>query len=188
MNHRIFRYGEPVLREVGAPVTVFDAELVSLAREMVETMNHAEGIGLAAQQIGIARQICVVDVSPVSEPGDIARLDGKPVPLALLMPLVLINPAISDPGGDRVPYNEGCLSFPGINLDVYRPTTITVKYQDTDGAPHDLRCDGILSRCIQHEVDHLNGILFIDRAEPTGTSSIRSRLRRLERDTRTRSD
>ncbi len=159
---KIVHYNDPVLRQKGAPVTRFDAELALLARDMVETMHAAAGIGLAAQQIGRALQFCVVDLSQAHR--DFRwELDGQTPPLDLIMPMTIANPEISILEGDDTIYEEGCLSFPGINGDVVRPDIIEVKFQDVAGAPHVLRCDGLLSRCIQHEADHLNGTLFIDR-------------------------
>jgi peptide deformylase len=161
----IVHYNTPVLREKGAPVTAFDADLKQLGAAMIEAMHEARGIGLAAQQIGRALQLCVVDLR-AAELDFTWQLDGAKPPLDLFMPMVLVNPQITvTPGTDDYIYEEGCLSFPEIRGDVIRPDAITVKFQDQHGVPHELTCDGLLSRCIQHEVDHLNGTLFIDRME-----------------------
>ena len=161
---RIVHYNEPVLRKKGEKITVFDASLAQLADNMVETMHAAGGIGLAAQQIGQAIQLCVVDLRQAAV--DFTwQLDGKKPPKELIMPLALMNPAIT---ADRTPTavsDEGCLSFPDIRGDVIRPDRIRVRYQDVQGHPHTLDCTGLLSRCIQHETDHTNGILFIDRMD-----------------------
>lgn len=164
MSLRIVHYNETVLREKGRRITVFDAELAALARAMVETMREAEGIGLAAQQVGRALQLCVVDLLPVTRSFRWA-LDGIAVPLELIMPLTLANPAITPLPSPAVSAEEGCLSFPNICGDVPRAERISVAYQDLHGVAHVLECDGMFARCIQHEVDHLNGVLFIDRME-----------------------
>jgi peptide deformylase len=164
MSLRIVHYNETVLREKGRRVTVFDAELAALAQAMVETMREAEGIGLAAQQIGRALQLCVVDVLPLTRSFRWA-LDGVAVPLELIMPLALANPAVTALPSATVFAEEGCLSFPDIRGDVPRSERISVAYQDLHGVARLLECDGMLARCIQHEVDHLNGVLFIDRMD-----------------------
>ena len=158
----IVQYNDPILRLKGTPVTAFDAELMRLSRNMTETMHAAAGIGLAAQQIGLAQQICVIDLSNTDRDFD-WELDGATTPLELIMPMVLANPKVTILEGDDTIYEEGCLSFPGINGDVIRPDVIRVNFQDALGTPHEMFCDGLLSRCIMHEVDHLNGVLFTDR-------------------------
>lgn len=165
MSLQIVHYNSPVLRQKGAPVTVFDAALHHLANDMIDTMHEAHGIGLAAQQIGRALQLCVVDLR-TAEVDFTWELDGAKLPLDLFMPMVIVNPEIAvHPDTDDYIFEEGCLSFPEIRGDVIRPDAITVKFQDQHGLPHLLTADGLLSRCIQHEVDHLNGTLFIDRME-----------------------
>lgn len=165
MSLPIVHYNSPVLREKGAPVTAFNAELGQLANAMIETMHDAHGIGLAAQQIGRAIQLCVVDLR-AADTDFTWQLDGAKPPLDLFMPMVVVNPeVIFKPGTDDYVYEEGCLSFPEIRGDVIRPDAITVKFQDQHGVAHVLECDGLLARCVQHEVDHLNGTLFIDRME-----------------------
>ncbi|RRJ96226.1 peptide deformylase [Opitutaceae bacterium TAV4] len=159
----IVHYNNPVLRKKGDKVSVFDAELARLGVDMVETMHAAKGIGLAAQQVGRAIQFCVVDVRAADRDYD-WELDGTRPPVELFMPLFMANPEITPVEGcEKVIYEEGCLSFPGIRGDVKRPEEICVRYQDAQGVPHTLFCNGILARCIQHEADHLAGTLFIDR-------------------------
>jgi len=159
----IVQFNDPILRKKGAKVDVFDAALAALAAGMIETMRAAPGIGLAAQQVGRALQLCVVDVTRVKDAGMAWKLDGARPPLELFMPLVIANPELTVHPVDKEIIEEGCLSFPGIRGDVERRDEITVKYQDAQGVPHVLVCNGIMARCIQHEVDHLNGVLFIDR-------------------------
>jgi peptide deformylase len=160
----IVHYNDSVLRKKGVKVATFDATLGKLAADMIDTMHDAHGIGLAAQQIGLALQLCVVDLREFD--GDFNwELDGSRPPLELIMPLVLANPEVKKLPSDETVYEEGCLSFPKIRGDVIRPDAISVKFQDANGTPHTLVCDGMFSRCIQHENDHLQGVLFIDRME-----------------------
>jgi peptide deformylase len=126
-------------------------------------MHEAAGIGLAAQQVNVARQLCVVDLREAEEDFD-WLLDGAHPPLSLFMPMIIANPVITiakDTPNEIV--EEGCLSFPEIRGDVKRPEEISVKFQDENGVPHTLICNGLLARCILHEADHLAGVLFIDQ-------------------------
>ncbi|HLP01368.1 MAG TPA: peptide deformylase [Opitutaceae bacterium] len=179
----IVRYNQPVLRKKGAQVTVFDAALRKLADDMVETMHEAEGIGLAAQQIGQAIQFCVVDLRPTEAEFD-WELDGRKPPLDLFMPMAIANPKITVLPGKETSYEEGCLSFPGIRGDVIRPDAIRVEFQDADGTAHTLTCTGLFSRCIQHETDHLNGILFIDQMAKRVVVELKDDLKVLEKETK----
>ena len=170
----IVHYNDPVLRKKGAKVTGFDASLARLAADMVATMHEAEGIGLAAQQVGHALQLCVVDLR-----GADARftweLDGAKPPLELIMPMT---------GTPETRYEEGCLSFPGIRGDVLRPDAIRVAFQDERGVSHQLACDGLFARCIQHEADHLNGVLFIERMEKKVRAGIDDAVKALAKETK----
>lgn len=164
MALKIVHYNDPVLRKKGAKVTVFDEALGNLADDMVASMHEAEGIGLAAQQVGRALLLCVIDLTAAKR--DFTwELDGKKSPLDLWMPAALVNPVVTVLPGPETSYEEGCLSFPEIRGDVVRPDAIRVEFQDLDGGKHLLVCNGLLGRCIQHEADHLNGVLFIDRME-----------------------
>ncbi|HSI41739.1 MAG TPA: peptide deformylase [Xanthobacteraceae bacterium] len=135
------------LRLVSDPVTRFDARLRALAQDMFETMYDAPGIGLAAIQIGVAQRVVTVDT---------AR-DGDPK-----RPLALINPQIVAASEELSVYQEGCLSIPEYYEDVERPARVTVRYLDLDGIEREVEADGLLATCVQHEIDHLNGVLFID--------------------------
>ncbi|MEQ9825502.1 MAG: peptide deformylase [Puniceicoccaceae bacterium] len=178
---RITHYGESVLTRKGTEITVFDEALLNLADAMVDTMYEADGIGLAAQQIDQPIMLCVVDVAPEGAEVDFAyELDGKTPPIDLIMPMALVNPRILKVSEDTDVLEEGCLSFPGIRGEVRRPLAIEVTYQDLEGASHNLKCDGILARCIQHEVDHLNGILFTDRMDSKTRKSLKTELRELK--------
>jgi peptide deformylase len=180
----IVHYSNPILRKKGAQIAVFDAALRRFAQEMIATMHQAEGVGLAAQQVGRAIQLCVVDVR-ASDIDYTWELDGAKPPRDIFMPFAVVNPQITPlPGTRSVLLEEGCLSFPGIRGDVARPEAISAVYQDQFGTPHILKCTGILSRCIQHEVDHLNGTLFIDRMEKKARQKIETAVRDLAKQTR----
>ncbi len=183
MSLKIVQFNEPILRKKGARVASFDVALSQLAEAMIEAMHDAEGIGLAAQQIGQAIQLCVVDLRPVDSKFD-WEYDGAKPPLELFMPLSLVNPEVTAVPEPETVYEEGCLSFPQIRGDVVRPDRITVKFKDASGHAHVLKCTGLLSRCIQHEVDHLNGILYIDRMDEETLLSIDAELKALKKRTR----
>lgn len=183
MPLRIVHYNEPVLRQKGAKIAVFDAALARLADDMIATMHEAQGIGLAAQQIGLAQQICVVDLRASDADYD-WQLDGAHPPRELFQPLTLVNPVVKALPGDESVFEEGCLSFPGIRGDIARPEAVTVKFQDASGVPHTLTCDGLLACCVQHEVDHLNGILFIERMDKKIRRKLDDALADLEKETR----
>lgn len=138
---------DPLLRQHSKPVEQVDAEILRLADDMLETMYDAPGIGLAAIQIGVARRMLVIDVSREDE-------DRAPV--------VFINPEIVKVSDDVSTYEEGCLSIPDYYAEVERPAALTVEYIGRDGKKQTVEADGLLATCLQHEIDHLNGVLFID--------------------------
>jgi len=179
----IVHYNDPVLRKKGDKITVYDRTLAHLADNMVETMHQAAGIGLAAQQIGRAIQLCVVDLRE-AQADYTWQLDGTKPPKELIMPLVLVNPVVAAEPEPTAASDEGCLSFPEIRGDVVRPDRITVRYQDVQGHAHTLTCTGLLSRCVQHEVDHLNGVLFIDRMDKATLARLQPALKALKKRTR----
>jgi len=184
MSLEIVRYNDPVLRKKGEKITVFDAGLAALADAMIETMHEAAGIGLAAQQVGRPIQLCVVDLRGAEAEFD-WKLDGAKPPLELFMPMVVVNPKVTV--ARKTPtacLEEGCLSFPEIRGEVVRARVISVKFQDQSGLPHTLDCTGLFARCILHEVDHLNGILFIDRMEGEVRASIEEAVKALARQTK----
>lgn len=184
MSLRIVHYNEPVLHRKGVKIEKFDAALVQLATEMVETMHEAGGIGLAAQQIGRALQLCVVDLRE-ADAEFTWEFDGARPPLELFMPLTLVNPEVTVARGTpQTVYEEGCLSFPKIRGDIKRPEAITVKFHDEHGVPHTLKCDGLLARCVQHEVDHLNGVLFIERMDKKVLSTVEDAVKALAKETK----
>jgi len=184
MALRIVQYNNPVLRTKGEKVNAFDATLAQFANDMIDSMHEAGGIGLAAQQVGRALQLCVVDLRE-SDAEFTWELDGAKPPMDLFMPLVMANPKITIVAATpETVYEEGCLSFPKIRGDVNRPDAIVAQFKDEHGVPHVLKCDGLFSRCIQHEVDHLNGVLFIDRMDKKTRSSIEDAVKALAKETK----
>lgn len=183
MTLSVTQYGESILHQKGKQVTEFSSKLSSLYHDMLEAMYAEEGIGLAAQQVGIALQFCVVDVPSIPDYPITCILDDKNLSHQLLMPMSLANPKIEVLPCDEYYYEEGCLSFPEIKGEVARPEVIVVRYQDIEGNSHTLQCDGLLGRCIQHEVDHLNGILFIDRMEKEIYAEIKQEVQALKKRT-----
>ena len=143
----ILKYGAPELREVSKPVDSFTADLEEIARNMIDTMYSSPGIGLAAPQIGVMKRIVVMDLAPEGETPD---------------PMVLINPEITRFGEQMQVTEEGCLSIPELYYEVERPNDVTVKYTDLDGNEVVREAEGKLAVCIQHEIDHLDGVLYID--------------------------
>ncbi len=158
----ILEVPDPRLKTVSEPVTVFDDELKTLIADMFETMYDAPGIGLAAIQVGVPKRILVIDLQePVEhdhEHGEHCDHEHEVV----RDPRVFINPEILDPSEDLNVYSEGCLSVPEQYADVERPATITARWQDEAGKQYEEPMDGLLATCLQHEMDHLEGILFID--------------------------
>ena len=182
---RVTKFGESILRVEGVAVEKFDRDLANLAAAMIETMHANEGVGLAAQQIGRDLMLFVVDLRSDERAVDMNfSMDGKELPMELWMPLVVVNPSVRATSHRQISYEEGCLSFPGIFGNVDRPAAVEVDFQDVRGHPRRLQCDGILARVIQHEFDHLNGILFIDRMEASVRQAIEPEIRRLKRHTR----
>jgi peptide deformylase len=157
----ISKYPSAVLKKVAEPVTVFDDELKLLVKNMLYTMYEAPGIGLAAPQVGISQRLFVLDTEFERE--EIANADGETeIRLGHFRPRVFINPIISDPEGEML-NEEGCLSVPGIYEDVKRAEKIKVSYQDLEGNNHQIDAEEMLAICIQHENDHLDGIVFLER-------------------------
>ncbi len=175
----IVEYGHPALRAKGRRIAQADDRIVRLAEDMIDTMNDANGVGLAAQQVGLPLQICVVDVLDAEEPGEMI-VDGAPAALEDYMPLVLVNPEL-ELSGDIASVKEGCLSFPGMQGHIPRPAAVRVTARTLENEPLEFSATGLLARAIQHEHDHLHGILFIDRMEPAdleATAPVVEKLRR----------
>ncbi|MCA9743919.1 MAG: peptide deformylase [Deferribacteres bacterium] len=162
---QIRKYGDPVLRQKAKQIDPIDDEIVKLAEDMIETMQVAKGIGLAAPQIGLSLSMCVVDIGLIEEGAS---------------PEAFINPEIIEEFGDDYTMEEGCLSIPEVNDDVTRKEAIRVTYQDINGEKHELSCDGMLARVLQHEIDHLHGIFFTDRLSAIKRKLLAKKLRAIE--------
>ena len=152
---RIYETPEPVLRQISRPVETFDDALKTLVADMFETMYDAPGIGLAAVQVGEPIRLLVIDLQEPKDPED-------PESPAVRDPKVFVNPEILWHSDTEVPYTEGCLSVPEQYAEVMRPDRIRARWQDVEGNSYEEEIDGLLAVCLQHEMDHLNGVLFID--------------------------
>jgi peptide deformylase len=179
----ILEYGDPILRAKGKPIENIEDRIRELAANMIETMHAANGVGLAAQQVGESLQLTVLDVSLVEDRPSTLKVDGEEVDPKAAMPLVLINPEIELQGATETGV-EGCLSFPEITGDIERATSVIVRAQTVEGSTTEIEATGFLARAIQHEGDHLNGILFIDRMNSAAKAALSSRLKRLQKETR----
>jgi peptide deformylase len=179
----ILEYGDPILRANGERIGKIDDRIRELAANMIETMHAAHGVGLAAQQIGEALQLTVLDVSAVEDRPSVLKLSGKDVDPKSAMPIVLINPEIELRGEIEVGA-EGCLSFPEITGDIERAQSVLVRAQTLEGEIFQIEASGLLARAIQHEHDHLHGILFIDRMSSAAKAALSSRLKRLQKETK----
>ncbi len=182
----IIEIPDPRLKQVSKPVESFDDDLKTLVADMFETMYDAPGIGLAAIQVGVPLRVLVIDLQPDdpdAEPelchshGDHAHYH-KPTKRE---PRIFINPEILDPSEEHTVYNEGCLSVPEIYAEVERPARIRARWQDLDGTQHDEVIEGMLATCLQHEMDHLEGILFIDHLSRLKRGMALKKLEKLRR-------
>lgn len=154
-------FGAPVLRKKALPIIQFGNELEKKAEKMLHTMYVANGIGLAAPQIGESIQLIVIDLQ-LEKTEEMVILDGRTLPLQLVQPFCFANPTFEPVNDVKISEEEGCLSLPDVRGNVSRFHEIKLNYQDLWGAQHTLQCRNLLARCIQHECDHLRGILFID--------------------------
>jgi peptide deformylase len=179
----ILQYGDPILRAKGKQIEKIDDYIRELAANMVETMHAANGIGLAAQQVGEALQLTVLDISQIEDRPSGLNLNGRDIDPTTSMPLVLINPEI-ELGGETEVGIEGCLSFPEITGQIERAESTTARARNLEGDKIEIVASGLLARAIQHEVDHLNGILFIDRMNSAAKAALSSRLKRLQKQTK----
>jgi peptide deformylase len=175
----VVKYGHPALRQKGAHIETVTPEIKKLIGDMFETMREKSGVGLAAQQVGRALQLTVIDVREAKDRPSTLELKGEPADVNGFMPLVLINPEIKA-AGEPVAGTEGCLSFPEIYAEITRPESVDVKAMNEKGKPVEFHCGGLLARAIQHEADHLNGILFIDRMERKKKEAFREELDALQ--------
>lgn len=177
----IILYGDPVLRRTGKRVEKVTPAIRELAEDMIETMRDAQGVGLAAQQIGRAIQMAIVDVSHDEECISYLRVNGEPTTLEAISPLVFLNPEI-ETGTEKEPDVEGCLSFPDLRADITRPIDITATVETLDGEKLVIETDGLFARAILHETDHLFGKLFIDRMTRTKKMSIKRLLNDMQKE------
>ncbi len=183
MKLSVRQYGDPILRAKGKRVDNIDHRIRELAQNMIETMHAANGVGLAAQQVGEALQLTVIDVSQVEDRPSAMKLNGQDVDPKSAMPIVLINPEITL-NEETETGTEGCLSFPEINGEIERAKAVVTRAETADGKRIEIEATGLLARAIQHEVDHLNGILFIDRMSSAAKAALSSRLKRLQKQTK----
>lgn len=182
----ILEVPDPRLKQVSARVEQFDDDLKALVSDMFETMYDAPGIGLAAVQVGVPLRVLVIDLQPDDEDAEpeVCTAHGghhhthQPTRKE---PRVFINPEILGSSNDLTPYNEGCLSVPEMYAEVERPTRIRARWQDLDGSVHESDLDGLLATCLQHEMDHLEGILFIDRISRLKRNMVLKKLEKLRK-------
>jgi len=179
----VVKYGSPILRQKGERIDKITPEIKKLIDDMFETMRERHGVGLAAQQIGKALLLTVIDVRDAKDRPSTLELDGKPADPDVIMPLVLINPEIR-PYGETAKGPEGCLSFPEIFGEIPRPEFVEVNALNENFEPVHFCAGGLLSRAVQHEVDHLNGILFIDRMDKKTKDELRDELDQMQAETK----
>jgi peptide deformylase len=179
----IRKYGDPVLRAKGREVAEVTEEIRQLAADMLETMRAANGVGLAAQQIGEAVQITVIDVAGIEDRPSAMFINDEAVELEKYMPLVLLNPELKL-SKDKESGNEGCLSFPDMSAEITRAAGVRCKARTLDGRTLEFDASGLLARALQHEVDHLHGVLFIDRMNSAAKASLAGKLKRLQKEVR----
>lgn len=182
MRLAIRKYGDPILRAKGKRIAEVNKEITSLAENMIETMHAVNGVGLAAQQVGVAWQLAVIDVSHVEERPSTMAWDGQKVDPKEKMPLVLLNPKI-EVGPEKEIGLEGCLSFPEISAEIERAAWTKVEAETLQGQRVAIEATGLLAVALQHEIDHLHGVLFIDRMNSATKASLASRLKRLQKET-----
>lgn len=177
----ITQYGNPVLRVKCAPVETVDESIKSLAADMLETMYEANGIGLAAPQVGKNIRLVVIDIPEDEEDGEepeTATINGEVRPIRDIMPLVFVNPVI-EPYGKQYLFTEGCLSVHNIRANVSRLDHVKATLPQLDGSVLHVDCSGLLARCLQHECDHLDGFLFVDRVSSAAKLTLAKKLKRL---------
>jgi peptide deformylase len=178
----IVRYGDPVLRAKGRRIETVDDRIRELAANMIETMHEANGVGLAAQQVGEALQLTVIDVAGAEDQVSTMTVNGAEADPKSSMPLILLNPELTL-GGETAVALEGCLSFPEITGDIRRSVSVMLRAESLEGEPLEIEASGLLARALQHEVDHLNGVLFVDRMSAATKVALRSRLKRMQKET-----
>lgn len=179
----IVKYGNAVLREKGREVKEVNEKTRQLVTDMLDTMRAANGVGLAAQQVGVPIQLCVVDVAGVEDRPSAMWIGDKEVAIEEHMPLVLLNPQLKF-SEEKEAGNEGCLSFPDITAEIIRSEGVRCTARLLDGTDIEFEAAGLLARALQHEVDHLHGVLFIDRMNSAAKASLAGKLKRLQKEAR----
>jgi len=177
VEYEIITYGNKLLRRKSTRVEEVNDEVRALAQDMLKTMYASDGLGLAAEQVGRDEAICVIDIPPMRDEETGAPKRENP---DVRMPLVLVNPRIIERDGEQVG-SEGCLSFPGIFISVKRAETVTVEFRDMENEVRTVRATGLLSRAIQHELDHLDGVLLVDRMSPVQKVAVAGKLKKLRK-------
>ena len=180
MSLSICNYGNPILRKKAVEVTEITGQIHELAKDMLETMYEERGVGLAAEQVGRTERLFVIDIPPESDMDDAGQRENPDI----AMPMVLINPKVTGPTEDVQVGPEGCLSFPDIFANVERWYEIDAEYMDLEGHIRKIPAKGLLSRAIQHELDHLDGILLVDRMSHVKKVAIGGKLKRLVKETK----
>jgi peptide deformylase len=180
MIREIVHYDAPILRAKGKEIGAITKEIEALVADLFDTMRAARGVGLASQQIGVALQVAVIDVTGIKERPSKMWVAGKPVDPEAYMPLILINPVLKATK-TKVVSHEGCLSFPGLTLDIARAQRVAVKTRKMDGGTFEFDAAGLLGRAVLHEVDHLHGKLFIDDLTTEERRAIREELEYIKR-------
>ena len=170
---RVYKYGEKILREKATPVVFVDDAQRRLANDMLETMHHAKGVGLAAEQVGRLERMCVIDVPEGCDEADVEAFNAP-----IEMPLVMWNPEILAQEGS-IRDKEGCLSFPNVGGSLVRAAQVTCRYIDAQNRPQTITARGYLARAVQHEIDHLNGILYIDHMSAVERLTCAAKLKKL---------
>ena len=181
MVRKVVRYPAPVLRAKCRPITTVTEEHRQLAADMLDTMHDEHGVGLAAPQVGVDVQLAVIDVSHNPDSISYFKLNGEDKNMIEHMPVVFLNPQI-ELGKSKDTNEEGCLSFPGLRGQIRRSEGAKVTYQTLDGETVTIESDGLLARAFQHEIDHLNGILFIDRMSTAAKLGLKRKLKNLMED------
>jgi len=177
MTLPLVKYPDPLLKKLSKPVDIFDKNLQKFLDDMLETMYEQEGVGLAAVQVGVLKRILVMDVK---YSGNRYEKEGdKSNKVKNSQPLFLINPEITWRHDELAPYDEGCLSFPGINAEIHRPKEVKVKYLDYDFNPKEMHCKNLMAVCLQHEIDHLDGITFVDHLSKLKRQMVLKKMKKL---------
>ncbi len=174
----IVKLGHPALRARAEPVVATDESLARLAEDMLETMYAHDGCGLAANQVGVTRRIVVIDTREAKKRPSVLRIGGKTRPVHKHMPMILVNPEIES-AGMCLAGSEACLSIPGIHGEVTRPAVVKARAHDLEGNVVEFEAEGLLARALQHEVDHLNGVLFIDRLDAAERQRVADELHQM---------